>query len=135
MNGTATRPHTILLVDDHEALLTAMAEFLEAAGHTVRLAHTGSLACYRLFHEHRDPPVDVVVTDLRMPGIDGLDLYRIAAMREPALARRFVFVTGARMDASQIDALQGAAIPVVEKPFLFQSLASAIEQVAERPVS
>lgn len=130
---TRSRRLTILVVDDHEELLAAMADFLEDAGHTVRLAPSGKLAVYRLLVEE-GKGVDVVITDLRMPGIDGLDLYRIATIQRPALARRFIFVTGSALEAFEADELRSAQVPIIDKPFLFSTLDMAIDEVASRDV-
>jgi two-component system NtrC family sensor kinase len=117
----APRPLSILLVDDQEAFLSLLSEALSDAGHHVRLALSGGLAFYRLVHE--DCPVDAVVTDVRMPGLDGVELYRRTVERRPELARRFVFITGDTNDLEPLDA------PVLAKPFTVDQLVETIQKL------
>jgi len=68
----------ILLVDDDEAVRETSAEMLEELGYTVVQA-TGGDAALNLLDRHRG--VEVMVTDVRMPGMSGLELSEIAAGR------------------------------------------------------
>ncbi len=68
----------ILLVDDDEAVRETSAEMLEELGYTVVQA-TGGDAALNLLDRHRG--VEVMVTDVRMPGMSGLELSEIAASR------------------------------------------------------
>ena len=61
---------------------------------------------------------DVIVTDLRMPGLDGQALYREIERRWPSQAERVVFVTGDTLSASLHEFVAHSGRPVIEKPFL-----------------
>ncbi|MBI4013345.1 MAG: response regulator, partial [Candidatus Rokubacteria bacterium] len=81
---------TILVVDDETEVADVLAEMLSADGHAVETAASGAIALEKL----RARVYDLVLSDLRMPGLDGPGLYREVERRHPRLARRFVFLTG-----------------------------------------
>jgi CheY-like chemotaxis protein len=64
-----------------------------------------------------DREVDLILTDLRMPGVDGLALHRWLADARPELAKRVVFVTGDRISTAIDIALRETGRPVLAKPF------------------
>lgn len=74
-----TEPHTVLVVDDDRATQRLLAATLGAAGYRVLTAGNGREALDYL----RDNKVDLVITDLVMPEIDGLELLRVLRM-EPS---------------------------------------------------
>lgn len=64
----------------------------------------------------------LVVSDVRMPGLNGPELYRKLAGLRPAVSGRFVFVTGHEGEQSLGELLAGASVPVMAKPFTMQQL-------------
>ena len=78
----------LLLVDDDAACRTAVGSLLRTLGHTVAEAESGSAGLALL----RRQPVDLVLTDLRMPGLTGWDVARLAKAMHPHLP--VVLVTG-----------------------------------------
>lgn len=80
----------VLVVEDEPALAAAVAESLTDAGFIVDRAGDGEEGLARLA-EHR---YDLLICDLKMPKIDGVQFYRAMAAAAPALARRVIFVTG-----------------------------------------
>jgi two-component system NtrC family sensor kinase len=64
----------------------------------------------------------LVVSDVRMPGLNGPELYRKLAGLRPAVSGRFVFVTGHEGEQSLGELLSGASVPVMAKPFTMQQL-------------
>lgn len=87
--GRGTQPLRVLVVDDDLRVVRAMARALR--GHQAELCVGGQEAVATL---ERDPGFDVILCDLNMPGVDGIEVYRAAVQRDPELARRFVFLTG-----------------------------------------
>jgi len=67
----------ILVVDDHETVRRTVAHILEAAGYEVRVAKDGADALRLL----EDGPVDLVITDVKMPGMTGVELSAAIAAR------------------------------------------------------
>ena len=80
----------VLVVEDEPALAVAVSEALTDAGFTVDRAGDGEEGLPRL----TEARYDLIVCDLKMPRIDGMQFYRAMAAATPALARRVIFVTG-----------------------------------------
>jgi signal transduction histidine kinase/CheY-like chemotaxis protein len=102
---------TVLLVDDEPAVRSPLARFLVRRGATVREAANGHEALAAL----DVAGCDLIVADLRMPGMDGVALFRALRERAPELAGRTVFLSG---DVSQLGDLQVGIEPdrVLPKP-------------------
>src|SRR4030095_16826255 len=94
----------ILVVDDDEGVRTFLAEALEANGHSV------GQAAHRLDAEG----CHVMVTDLRMPGMDGMALVRKAAAEQPEL--EIVILTAHGTVESAIEAMKLGAFDYLQKP-------------------
>lgn len=87
---SAARP-TVLVVDDEDALRTAIRRLLEAQGYHVLEAPNGASAL-QLLEDSAAPKVSLVLTDLRMPVMDGRQLAAALARRHPSLP--IVFMSG-----------------------------------------
>ena len=111
----------VLVVEDEPALAVAVAEALEDAGFTVDRAGDGEEGLTRLTEAN----YDLIVCDLKMPRIDGMQFYRAMAVATPALARRVIFVTGdvAGTDAERF--LEETACRWLSKPFRLGDLLRA----------
>ena len=83
-------PKAILVVDDEPDLAAVLAEVLERDGHKVGVATNGAMAL-EMLDEH---PYDLLVSDVRMPVLDGEGLYLEVERRFPALRGRIIFLTG-----------------------------------------
>jgi PAS domain S-box-containing protein len=112
----------VLVVEDEPALAVAVAEALGDAGFTVDRAGDGEegLVCLT-----DNAPYDLIVCDLKMPRIDGMQFYRAMAAATPALARRVIFVTGdvAGTDAERF--LEETGCRWLSKPFRLGDLLRA----------
>ena len=111
----------VLVVEDEPALAVAVSEALEDAGFTVDRACDGEEGLTRLTEAN----YDLIVCDLKMPRIDGMQFYRAMAAATPALARRVIFVTGdvAGTDAERF--LEETACRWLSKPFRLGDLLRA----------
>jgi CheY-like chemotaxis protein len=116
-----SRPLKILLVDDEDLVRTGTAEMLRDLGHVVCEAEGGAEALQRLT---TDGPVDVVVTDYMMPHMDGAELARVLAEREPDLP--VLIVTGYAGGDLKLDR------PQLAKPFRQNDLAAAINRLFQQ---
>ncbi|WP_052341627.1 response regulator [Salinarimonas rosea] len=118
----------ILVVDDEEELLEEIVEMLGRRGLPV-VGESRPRAALDLLALH--PEIDVVVTDWRMPGLDGLALMR-AARGDPCARRdrRFFVMTGHEGDAGLAQALAAGAAGMLRKPFAPRDLIAALEDRA-----
>lgn len=99
----------VLLVDDDDALRAGLAELLKRAGHVVTTARDGGKAL-----PHLDD-TELLVTDVRMPAIDGLGLLREARLRRPGL--EVIVMTGFGSIPSAVEAMRLGARAYLTKPF------------------
>jgi two-component system cell cycle sensor histidine kinase/response regulator CckA len=111
----------VLVVEDEPALAVAVSEALADAGFTVDRAGDGEEGLTRLTEQR----YDLIVCDLKMPRIDGMQFYRAMAAATPALARRVIFVTGdvAGTDAERF--LEETGCRWLSKPFRLGDLLRA----------
>lgn len=125
-----SRPLRVLIVDDEPAIRTALARYLtRRRGHTVTEAGDGEEALRLL--AAAGEPYDVIVSDLRMPGLSGDQLLlRLAALGR-GLDRRVVFLTGDAASGHAARLLAAADAPVLFKPIELAKVAERVEQHAE----
>lgn len=111
----------VLVVEDEPALAVAVSEALGDAGFAVDRAGDGEEGLTRLTEQR----YDLIVCDLKMPRIDGMQFYRAMAAATPALARRVIFVTGdvAGTDAERF--LEETGCRWLSKPFRLGDLLRA----------
>jgi len=102
----------VLLVDDEPAVRKPLGRFLTRRGVLVREAADGAEALAALAAE----PSDLVVADLRMPGMDGAALYRALREKDPATAERMVFFSGDVAHLGDLDAGGIAPSRILPKP-------------------
>jgi len=130
----AARPARVLLVDDDTMVREPLAADLAAAGHTVLAAEGGAEALDLLEAGAAGEPVDVLVTDLAMPGMSGLALIREAQARRPILPA--VLLTGYAEDGAALaPAAEGARFLLLRKPIDVAALAGRIATLLEAPAS
>jgi PAS domain S-box-containing protein len=123
----APRRARILVVDD-EPLVAEAIERVLATEHDVVAVGGGRLALERAAAN----AFDVVVCDLLMPEMSGVDLWVELGRRNPALAARTILVTGAGQEEEVRGAMGGFAGPIVEKPFTAADLRAAVAEVLSR---
>jgi len=115
----------VLLVDDDDSLLQLLAMRLEAAGYTVRTAHSGAEALSRIAEQ----APSVVITDMRMPSMDGLELFRRIHTRWNQLPVIMLTAHGTIPDA--VMATQSGVFAFLTKPVDKKDLLLAIEKALQ----
>jgi two-component system NtrC family sensor kinase len=120
----------ILVVDDDAAHRDALTQLLRRDGHDVDAVGDGMAAMQRL-REPRDA-FDVVLADLQMPQLGGQGLFEQLSTTQPAVARRFVFMTGDRARPETQAFLHECGQPSVMKPYELEELLDAIRAAAGR---
>ena len=118
----------VLVVDDEPALLRAIGTLIGET-HDVVTASSGREALELL---GADGSFDVIVADLMMRGIGGIELFEAATSARPELARRFVFMTGGAFVARDRAVLATLPNPCIEKPFESAELLRAIDELLAR---
>ena len=103
-----------LVVDDEAGVREALAEILTSFGHRVVAAASGREALQRMGEQR----FDVILTDIRMPDLDGRALYREIERRWPERAARVIFVSGDTLTSTLRVFAEESGRPVIEKPFL-----------------
>lgn len=114
----------LLVVDDEPEIVELLRSMLEGAGYDVASAESGEVAL-ALLAEAR---FDAIVSDLRMPDIDGAGLWRAVRERHPELARRIVFVTGDTLSPGARAFLDESHCASLEKPFAKPELLQAVQR-------
>jgi two-component system NtrC family sensor kinase len=112
--GPASTRRTILIVDDEQEIREALSEILAGARHRVVTASSGREALERMTRE----AYDAILTDMRMPDLDGQALYQEIERRWPKQAGRVIFVTGDTLASALREFVSQSGRPVIEKPFL-----------------
>jgi CheY-like chemotaxis protein len=117
----------ILVVDDEANVAGVLAEMLAVDGHRIDVAPNGALALDRL----RQGSYDLVLSDIRMPELDGLGLYQEVRRLHPEMARRFVFLTGDRLSSETGRFLATAGAPSLGKPFHLDEVLSVVRRMLQ----
>lgn len=115
----------ILIVDDDPALLRLLCLRLHYEGHTVIEADSGAAALASLDHE----VPHIMITDLRMPGMDGMDLFAAVHRRYPLLPVLVLTANGTISDA--VNAMQRGVFGYVTKPFEGFDLMREVDRALE----
>lgn len=115
--------HKILLAEDDDSLRRFLAKALEKAGYEVRSCADGEEAVEAL----DDGPFDLLLTDIVMPGMDGIEVARLAAEREPKL--RIMFITGFAAVALAAGDRAPAGAKVLAKPVHLREIVSEVERM------
>ncbi len=119
-------PRKVLVVDDDPSILTMTEDLLTEAGFEVGKCASGREALDRLQAQEWD----VVLTDLQMPGVDGLEL--LAAVREQSPDTPVIIMTAFGTIQSAVDAMRAGALDFVTKPFRAGELLISLERAFER---
>ncbi|HEX4475167.1 MAG TPA: sigma-54 dependent transcriptional regulator [Polyangiaceae bacterium] len=124
--GAPRREITVLVVDDEPSNLTSLRKIFEREGMRVLTAESGKEAL-EVARKHR---VAVVLTDLMMPGANGVELLR--AMKEVSPDTEVVLMTAYGTVETAVQAMREGAYDFVEKPLKRMSIVKSIEKAAER---
>ncbi len=114
---------SILIVDDSYDMLEVLRRNLESMGHFTYQASAVADAIDILSHS----PVDLLITDLHMPGIDGMQLLRYTASHFPAIP--VLVITGYPSVKGAVEALKSGAVEYLVKPFTAEELREAVTKV------
>lgn len=115
----------ILVVDDDEQMREDIAEMLSREGYGVVHVGSGEEALERLKKEN----FDVILTDLMMPGIDGMEVLRQSKKLKPAV--RVIMITGFGTIENAVEAMKDGASDYVSKPFKIGEVQATVKRALE----
>jgi DNA-binding NtrC family response regulator len=116
----------ILIADDKQGLRDVLLEALAGAGHDVDGVEDGLHALERL----GERPYDLLITDLKMPGLDGIELLR--TVRDKAPSTQVILMTAHGTVDTAVEAMRLGALDYVEKPFPLGAMEAKVEKALER---
>jgi CheY-like chemotaxis protein len=103
----------VLVVDDEADVSETLGELLEREGFEVTTASDGAAALTKI----DTTEFDMIVSDLRMPGMSGPEMFTRLSETRPHLLSRLGFVTGDTLGSDMADFLRTSERPILEKPF------------------
>ncbi len=112
----------ILIVDDEIELAQTLADLLEPQGAIIDIAINGAVAVEKL----QKNTFDVIISDLRMPVMDGPSLYQELIRSFPTYLERIVYVTGDTLSTHVQAFLKEYPVPVIEKPYRLKDVCIAV---------
>jgi PAS domain S-box-containing protein len=122
---------TALVVEDEPSVLDLVVTLLGENGWRVEVAPGGHAGLESVLRNK----YDLIVSDIRMPDGDGQELYERALEHDPALRTRFIFITGDTAGNEARAFIDGAEVPVVEKPFSPSQFEEAVWRLMTTPTS
>jgi serine/threonine-protein kinase len=126
MASDAAEPGRILVVDDDPDIARLVGRVLQAAGHRTRVVHSGPEALAAIDAE----PVDLVITDMAMPGMTGLQL--LEEIRRRKVACELVVLTAVGTVPLAVEAMKSGASEFLEKPVDFARLRRVAREAVGR---
>ncbi|MFL5806703.1 MAG: response regulator, partial [Roseiflexaceae bacterium] len=118
----------ILVVDDEEPVSNLLARLLRALGHQPSVVHSGAEAIEAIGRES----FDLILTDVKMPGMSGFELHQKIKQRDTDLATRLVFITGDTMSAATQARIAQSGNPSIAKPFTVDRLEMLVQALLMR---
>ena len=112
-SSTAHNEARVLVIDDETSLLDFLTRVLQREGYQVDAASDGETGLRHL----AETDYELIVCDIRMPGLSGLEVYRKAQDQNPDLAQRFIFITGDSVSRATHRFLDETGAPYLCKPF------------------
>jgi CheY-like chemotaxis protein len=128
MPTEVVRGKRVLVVDDEPLIAGLLSDVLRADGHEVDMVHNGRAALAKI----AERAYDLIVSDLRMPDLDGPGLYHELKVHKKELTERIVFVTGNAMEPRNEEFLRSTGVPWVSKPFTVGDIHSLTQRVLRR---
>jgi len=121
------RGKSILVVDDEAEIAETLRDMLATDGHQVETAVNGVIALNKL----RERNYDLILSDLKMPELDGPGLYREIERNYPRLRRRVIFITGDALSPETREFLAKTEVRSVGKPFALDEVRRVILQALQ----
>ena len=128
ISGSPERRLNVLILEDETALRNSMLQYLARRGMDATAVRDGAEALSTL----KAQSFDVIVSDVRMPGMDGRDFLGKLRVHRPELLTRLIFSTGDALEPETAALIRDSGAPTVSKPFDLATLERLIREVALR---
>jgi two-component system NtrC family sensor kinase len=125
--STPARTARVLVVDDEASILDILYDVLRLDGHEIETALNGRLALTKL----ESQSFDVVISDLKMPGMSGQELFRRLREMDSYLLGRVIFTTGDVASPETQSFLQESGSPYLQKPFDLNEVRRLVQEILE----
>ena len=112
----------VLVIDDEESIRHLVREVLRSEGHRVETASSGEAALELIMHN----PYDVIISDWKMPGLNGINLFQELLVKKPAAAKRMLFMTGDVIQENFQEFLKQHNRTCLPKPFALREFHAAL---------
>jgi CheY-like chemotaxis protein len=122
-------PARILVVDDDPLVIRLIIDTLNVEGYDVDSAENGVAALEKIRHAH----FDLILSDLHMPQLDGVGLYRALTEGQDHRVVKIIFLTGSVGSSDLHRFLKEAGLPLLRKPFNLAELQQIVRQALASP--
>ena len=119
---------TVLVVEDERTVRALTSRVLRSQGYNVLEARDGAEALQIVIHR-TDPPIQLILTDMIMPGLDGLELAEQALLAYPGI--KIVFTSGYMDDTLIRPEIYGANVGFLPKPFSLSALEHTVREALD----
>ena len=119
-----------LVVDDNESLRKLFQIFLQGMGFDTDGAPNGNIA----FKMIKSSDYDLILSDMDMPVVNGMELYKLINMYSPQLTSRMVFATGNEFDEGYRTFFNKISCPVLSKPVMLDDLKEIVRPIKEKVI-
>ena len=116
----------VLIVDDEAVIRKGLCRVMEARGYQAETSESGFEAVEKLQKE----PFSIVVTDLKMPGMDGIEVLKAIKILQPDVP--VIIVTGYSTVGTAVDAMKHGAFDYISKPFTPEQMIEMVEKALEQ---
>jgi len=123
----------VMIVDDEASIRHALSRWFTRKGWSVTLCEDGAQALHAVRHDQTG--FDVILCDLKMPGVSGMDVYRTLELERPELLQRLIIATGDVASADVAAFLSAVTVPVLENPFALHHLAEVLRHLDTVPAA
>ncbi len=116
----------VLVVDDEAVIRKGLCRVMESRGYQVEASESGFGAIEKL----QKAPFNIVITDLKMPGMDGIEVLKAIKILQPDVP--VIIITGYSTVDTAVDAMKNGAFDYVSKPFIPEQIIEMVEKVLEQ---
>jgi PAS domain S-box-containing protein len=124
-SGSATKGKQVLIVDDEAVIRNVLSRILEERGYVIDLASSGTMGLEKIGKSK----YDAYILDMKMPGVDGREMYETIGQKFPSLMERVIFITGDTISKSTLDFLDSTGRTYFSKPLNFAELVESMEDM------